>query len=167
MKTSALKSVSPRTNRLLREHIHDPYKTRSKRREPAVCPVCRAVFRGGRWQWAATWPAEAHEEICQACRRIKDNYPGGLVTLTGGAMFRNKTEILNLVRHVEQLEMAEHPLHRLMTIEERADTVRISTTDIHLARRLGEAIHHAHKGTLAWHYNAESCFVRVNWVSAS
>lgn len=149
---------------MLHEHNHDPYKIRHKLREPSVCPICKAVFHGGRWQWAQSWPADAHQEICQACRRIKDNYPAGLVTLKGGARYGGRDEMLNLIRNVEQLEKAEHPLHRIMKIEQRADTVVVSTTDLHLARRLGEAIHHAYKGTLDWHYNKESCFARVDWI---
>ena len=150
---------------MLHEHIHDPYKIRHKLREPSVCPVCKAVFRAGRWQWAESWPADAHQEICQACRRIRDNYPAGLVTLKGGARYGGQNEMLNLIRNIERSEKAEHPLHRIMKIEQRADTVLVSTTDLHLARRLGEAIHHAYKGTLAWHYNKESCYAQVNWVS--
>lgn len=160
-----MRTGSARKDRLLHEHNHDPYKIRHKLREPSVCPVCKAVFRDGRWQWAQSWPADAHQELCQACRRIKDNYPAGLVTLKGGARYNGRNEILNLIRNVEQAEKAEHPLHRIMKIEQRADTVVVSTTDLHLARRLGEAVHHAYKGTLDWHYNKESCFAQVNWIS--
>ena len=41
------------------------------------CPACNAVFKDGRWQWAESWPADAHKETCQACHRTKDNYPAG------------------------------------------------------------------------------------------
>ncbi|MDE3067265.1 MAG: ATPase [Verrucomicrobiota bacterium] len=155
----------PRTDRLLHEHIHDTYKLRHKFPEPTVCPVCNAVFQNGRWRWAESWPIEAHREMCEACRRIKDQYPAGQVTLKGGAIKGRKTEILNLVRNLEKLESAEHPLHRIMKIEERPHRVVISTTDLHLARRIGEAVCHAHKGRLDWDYNKEACYVRVNWTS--
>jgi hypothetical protein len=163
MKTTALASGPSRSDRLLHEHIHNPYQLRHKLVEPTVCPVCKAVYQGGRWQWAKHWPPAAHSEMCEACRRIKDNFPAGEVTLQGGAVRKCKPEMLNLARNLEQLETAEHPLHRIAKIEERADRVVISTTDLHLARRIGEAVSHAYKGRLDWNYNKEACFVRVNW----
>ena len=54
----------PRRDRLIRERIHDPYKTRLKLPEPTVCPQCGAVYHDGRWDWA-TRPEPAHEEVCQ------------------------------------------------------------------------------------------------------
>ena len=163
MNQSLMKTASARKDRLIQEHNHDPYKSRRKLPEPSVCPSCKAVFRAGRWQWMEAWPLDAHQEICQACRRIKDNYPAGLVTLRGGARHDRHTEMINLIRNVEQAEKADHPLHRIMKIEHHADTVVVTTTNLHLARRLGEAVHHAYKGKLDWHYDKESCFARLNW----
>jgi NMD protein affecting ribosome stability and mRNA decay len=152
-------------DRLLQERVHDPYKTRQKLPEPTVCPVCNAVYRSGRWQWADAWPMDAHTELCQACRRRKDNYPAGVVALTGDVVRHHRSEMLNLVRHLESEERAEHPMNRIMGIEEYSNRLVISTTDVHLPRRLGQAIHHAYKGTLDRHYDHEGCFVRVNWTS--
>jgi hypothetical protein len=101
----------------------------------------------------------------EACRRTKDQYPAAEVTLRGGAVRLHRTEMLNLARNLEHLESAEHPLHRIMKIEERPNSVIISTTDLHLARRIGQAICHAHKGKVNWQYSKESCFARVNWTS--
>ena len=63
----------------------------------------------------------------------------------------------------ENQEKVEHPLHRIMNVHERAGTIRIETTDIHLPRRIGEALRRAHKGDLAINYENEGCFVRVSW----
>jgi hypothetical protein len=41
----------------------------------------------------------------------------------------------------------------------------VTTTDAHLARRLGEAVHRAHQGALTVQYNAEQRQVRVRWES--
>ena len=77
---------------------------------------------------------------------------------------RHKAEILNLVHNHEMKENAEHPLHRIMGIEEHPNSIVVSTTDIHLPQRIGESLHHAHKGELDIHYDEEGYFVRVNWV---
>jgi hypothetical protein len=147
----------------MHERVHDPYKTTHKLPEPSVCPVCNAVFKDGRWQWADSWPAEAHKETCQACHRTKDGYPAGVVTLTGAFIHGHKMEILNLARHREKEENAEHPLHRIMKIEEHPESIVIKTTDLHLPQRIGEALQHACKGDLNMHYDEEGYFVRVNW----
>lgn len=148
---------------MIREMIHDPYKTRRKLPEPTVCPVCKAVFRGGRWQWADAWPADACRETCQACHRIRDNYPAGMVTLEGAFVRTHKEEILQLVRNHERGEKTLHPLHRIMGIEQNGDRMVITTTDIHLPRRLADALRRAYKGDLDVRYDEEGYFVRVNW----
>jgi hypothetical protein len=51
-----------------------------------------------------------------------------------------------------------------MAIEEPADdTLVITTTDIHLPRCIGEALHRAFHGDLKLHYDEASYFVRVDW----
>jgi hypothetical protein len=154
-----------RKDRLIHERIHDPYKATSKPSEPSVCPVCTAVFKGGRWQWQESWPLEAHKVICQACQRIRDNYPAGFVMMSGDFIKSRRQEMLNLARHHELGERTRHPLHRIISIEERPDKVVIATTDIHLPKRIGQAVRRAYKGRLDLHYDKESCFVRVNWTS--
>ena len=39
----------------------------------------------------------------------------------------------------------------------------ITTADIHLPRRIGEALHHAYQGTLDFHYEDEAYSLQVNW----
>jgi NMD protein affecting ribosome stability and mRNA decay len=163
MKTTTDPAPFSRKDRLIHEHVHDPYKTKHKLPEPSVCPVCKAVFKEGRWQWAESWPMDAHPAVCQACHRTNDDYPAGVVRLVGGFARAHKEEILNLARHHEQEAKAEHPLHRIMKIEEGVEGVVISTTDLHLPRRIGDALHHAYKGQLDVHYDEEGYFVRVTW----
>jgi hypothetical protein len=162
MKQHDVPRREPRRDRLIREHVHDPYKTRLKLPEPTVCPRCGAVFHEGRWRWAPR-PAEAHEQLCQACHRINDGYPAGEVTIAGAFARAHRDEILHLARHQEEQEKAEHPLHRIMGIEDTDDGVVVRTTDIHLPRRIGEALRHAYHGELTFHYDEESYAIRVHW----
>jgi hypothetical protein len=39
----------------------------------------------------------------------------------------------------------------------------ITTTDIHLPRRIGEALHRAYEGDLDFHYEEEAYSIRVTW----
>ena len=151
-----------RHDRLIQELEHDPYKARSKPPEPTRCPDCGAVFHRGRWQWGSV-PADAHEEHCPACQRIRDRVPAGLLTLGGEFLAAHREEVLGAVRNVEEKAQAEHPLERIMYTEERDGEVVIAFTDPHLARGAGEALQHAYKGELDLQYSKEEVLLRVTW----
>jgi len=151
-----------RRDGIFQEQIHDAYKITGKLPEPTVCPQCSAVFHKGRWQWLGA-PANAHEHHCPACQRMHDRYPAGFLTLQGDFLQSHRAEIMQLVQHFEKKEKAEHPLKRIMATEEKEDEVLITTTDIHLARGIGEAIHEAYQGELEFHYNPAENLLRVHW----
>jgi NMD protein affecting ribosome stability and mRNA decay len=152
----------PQRHRTTQEYEHDTYKLKGKLKEPSACPQCGAVFHKGRWTWAAR-PAQAYETVCPACHRINDKYPKGMLTLNGPYVAAKREEIFNLVRNEEAKGKKEHPLARLMAIEERPEGTVILTTDDHLARRIAEALHHAYDGEFAFHYDEGEQFVRATW----
>ena len=153
---------SVRRDRLPLETVMDSYKARGKLAEPTVCPDCGAVFRAGRWQWLDK-PKDAHQEICPACHRVRDHFPAGYVTLSGEFFAKHEQEILQLMCHREAQEKAEHPLQRIMAIEKTKHGTLVTTTDIHLARDIGEALHHAYRGELEFQYNSDQNLLRVSW----
>ena len=132
------------------DHILDPYQEQQKLHEGTVCRQCGAVYHDGRWRWMAP-TAGAPEELCAACRRTNDNFPAGIVTLRGDFAKEHKEEMVHLARHQEEAEKNEHPLNRIISIEEDAHGVVINTTDIYLPRRIGEHV------ALHW---PQSLFVR-------
>ncbi len=147
----------------IEEHRHDPYKSRRKLADGTVCRSCMAVFLKGRWRWSDEPLATAHYEICPACQRIEDKYPAGELTLSGTFTMRHGDEIVRLARNTEALERSEHPLQRIMAVERADDRIVITTTDIHLPRRIGHAIARAYHGTLDTHYDEAGHFVRMAW----
>ena len=147
---------------IFQEHVHDAYKAKAKPLEPTVCSQCGAVFHAGRWQWSQA-PANAHQETCPACHRIHDHYPAGFLTMKGEFFQSHRDEIMHLVHNHEKHERAEHPLKRIMAVEEKDGATLVTTTDIHLARGMGEALHHAYQGELQFHYNPEQNLLRVSW----
>ncbi|HUC16229.1 MAG TPA: BCAM0308 family protein [Acetobacteraceae bacterium] len=142
--------------------ITDPYKRSGKLREPTVCPQCGAVYHGGRWQWVER-PEDAHEELCQACHRINDDYPAGIVTITGDFVGLHKDEILHIIRRQEEIEKAEHPLNRIIGIGDESGRIVVTTTDIHLPRRIGEALKNTFDGEGSFHYDEHGYFLRAEW----
>jgi len=141
---------------------HDPYLARQKLSEPSVCGDCGVVWHDGRWQWLAR-PANAHEVLCPACQRVRDRVPAGYLTLSGAFLAAHRAEILSLIDHHTQRQTAEHPLQRIIAREDADDGLLITTTDGHLARGLGEAIHHAYRGDLDYHYVDDDTTLRVHW----
>ena len=151
-----------RRDRLVQETRHDAYQAKHKLHEPTVCPSCGAVFHDGRWQWLPR-PAKPHEEMCPACHRIHDAFPAGYVTVGGPFFSAHRAELMHLVRNEEERAKAEHPLKRIMKIEDQDHGILITTTDIHLARGIGEALNHAYQGELEYHYNERENLLRVVW----
>ena len=167
-KTKGAGSREPRRDQIThrlgleKEYIHDTYKSRGKLPEPTVCPQCAAVFHKGRWTWAAR-PAKAHEETCPACHRIHDDYPAGILSLRGPFLEAHKEEVLSVARKQEEKAKREHPLCRIIKIEENKEGVVVTTTDTHLPRRIGEALWHAYHGELDLHYGQDSRLIRMTW----
>jgi NMD protein affecting ribosome stability and mRNA decay len=154
----------PRRDKMYEERVADTYLERGKRAGPVACPECGAVFEGGRWQWKAA-PSQVTDRMCPACQRIHDHVPAGVLVL-GGDYFRNhREEIMRLVRHVEEKEKSEHPLERIIDIEQSSnglDTV-ITFTGIHLAKGTGESLQHAHHGHLDITFAERDDRILVSW----
>jgi len=70
--------------------------------------------------------------------------------------------MIHLARHQEEADREEHPLDRIISIEEGAHGVAINTTDIHLRRRIGEAVKRAFHGEIEDNFQKDGYFVRVN-----
>lgn len=149
-------------DRQIDEVAHDPYHARSKPAEPAVCPQCGLIYHKGRWQRSVR-PEKANEHLCPACHRMNDRNPAGYITLAGPYMEAHGEEVMRLVRNEETREAQGHPLQRIMGIENKEGMVTVTTTDVHLARRIGDALHAAFQGELAVKYSPDDFLVRVNW----
>ena len=146
----------------LRPHLDDSYASRGKPHGAAACPECGAVFQDGRWSWAAR-PEAAEDLLCPACRRIQENQPAGYLVMKGDFLLKHSDEILKILHNFEGREKAEHPLQRIIKIAESDGAMQVTTTDTHLARGLGEALHHAYRGELEIRYADDENLVRVLW----
>ncbi len=152
-----------RLDRLVQEKRHDPYAPREKFPEPTVCRKCGAVFIDGRWKWMDKPPEKANEALCPACRRIRDHLPAGTIVLTGKFLETHGSEIMNLVKNEERAENGAHPMERIMEIKEEPGKISITTTGIHVARRIGEAIHHSYHGDYELQYGDGEKTVSISW----
>ena len=129
-----------------------------------LCPRCGAVYHEGRWQWAAASEG-SDNTLCAACRRINDNFPAGVVKLHGIFAREQMDEIIRLAGHQEEEEKREHPLNRIIGIEEEDEAIVITTTDIHLPPRIGTAVKRAFHGRLEENFDNAGYFVRITWTN--
>jgi hypothetical protein len=152
----------PRRDKLIREREHDPYQTRKKLPDPSACTECHVMYRDGRWQWGEP-PADAKPVLCPACQRSRDGLPAGILQLEGEFHLAHRAEVLGLLRNIEEREVKAHALKRIMSVEEEGQTLTVTTAHPGLARSLGDALHHAYRGELDYHYPEESGVLRVRW----
>jgi NMD protein affecting ribosome stability and mRNA decay len=153
-----------RGNPFLRERVHDPLQTHGSRKRSARCPDCGAQFRNGRWEGPQAPAVGLKPERCPACLRIEEDYPAGELVLSGGFLQAHRDEILATVKHVEERERGDHPLNRIMAIDEHEGAIVISTTDVHLPHRIAHALRNAWDGATKTHYDPAGYFTRVQWV---
>jgi hypothetical protein len=141
----------------------DPYALAKKLPDPSACTQCRAIYRKGRWAWGKP-PSDAKAVVCPACRRAKDDSPGGLVRISGAYAAAHRKELERLARNVEAREREEHPLKRILAVRSADDgAFEITTTDPKLARGIGAAFYHAHRGKLVAPTRAREGMLRVRW----
>jgi phage FluMu protein Com len=148
----------------MQPEIETPYESRATYLSNTVCPECKAVFLAGNWRWGrpdAQQPVS--EKKCPACRQIQDDYAGGELTVSGGFVSTHRDEILNRVRNVERTAKQEHPLQRIMRIDENEGTIVIRATSGHLVARMGKALKSDFDGDLDLFFGAEEKFARANW----
>ena len=149
-------------DRIFDDKRHDPYQPPGKYPEPTRCKDCGAVYHKGHWQWGPA-PEGARVDQCPACRRIQEKLPAGSLTLEGPFLAAHRGDLLSLIQNEAEHERSEHPLHRVMRIDEPAERIEISTTDIHLPQRIGEALKKAYDGELTVQYGHDEYSVRVRW----
>jgi hypothetical protein len=149
-------------SRVFDDQRHDPYQPAGKYPEPTHCGQCGAIYHKGRWQWGAT-PEAARSDTCPACRRIHDKLPAGWLILDGPFVAAHRDELIAIIHNEAEHERREHPLNRIMQIEEHDGRVEISTTDIHLPQRIGEKLKSAYDGELTVRYAEDEYSVRLHW----
>jgi NMD protein affecting ribosome stability and mRNA decay len=144
------------------ERSQDPYGIDHQLPDATVCRNCHASVRDGRWQWVGA-PVGSTAILCPACRRIQDHLPAGSVSIEGDFFNRHRVELVNLVQTRANRAAAEHPLRRLMGGEDIPEGVRFTTTDTHLAREIGGALHDNYGGEVNFRYADGQDLLLVHW----
>ncbi len=152
-----------RKDRMIKEKLHNVYREGDKSLPPTRCPKCGVLFLDGRWLWDDSSQEIANQAVCPACRRIKEQFPAGYIELKGEFFVEHRSEVLNLVSNIEKREKEERPLERIIAIKDGVGQVDVTTTGIHIARRIGEAVAKAYSGDLSFQYADGEKQIRVYW----
>ena len=156
------KGTGIRNDRLIKEKRHDVYQLEEKLPEQTRCPDCGVEIKNGLWAWPK--PPEKFDEVCcPACRRIAENAPAGFIEIRGSFFKENRSEILNMIMNIEKAEKSGHPLERVIEIIDKHDHVLITTTGIHIARRIGEALSRSYNGDFSFKYADGEQIIRLYW----
>jgi len=129
-----------------------------------VCDDCGVVQHAGKWSWGAPPLTELAGGRCPACQRIRERYPAGTIRLHP-AFLEHREEIKQLARNVEQAEKAEHPLERLMEMQESEGDLVITTTGIHIARQIAHKLARRFHQRARLRYADDEGLVHVDWVA--
>jgi len=132
--------------------------------EIAACPRCQASYRNGRWTWKAP-PVGAYEHVCPACERIETDEPAGVLRAEGAFVAAHRDEIVRLLRNIEERERNEHPLKRIIRLEDEDDGLRVAATNAKLVETFGHALQEAYEGRLDRppRTGGTERFVRIRW----
>ena len=163
-----MRSAPKKYNTLYKKgHVErDMYLPRLEPKGVMQCRGCGAFHYRRRWSLIppAGFSSSVHDHplFCPACRKIKDRFPGGEVTLHG-VETANRAEIGRILRNEESRAREKNPLERIMRMEATNGAWRIETTTEKLAQRLGRAVRKARGGKVTYKWLHNSKFVRVIW----
>lgn len=142
---------------------HDTYASSRKAADAMVCDDCKVVYHGGKWFWGAPPLADVKDGLCPACRRIRDGYPAGTIHVPA-AFLERREEVLGMIRNAEAAEKEEHPLERLMAVEDAPDGgLVVTTTGIHLSRAITSKLERRFHRKAHVHYPEEQHQMHVDW----
>lgn len=146
----------------------DPYQP-EEGQEAAVCTQCHALYQGKRWffdnqmheRLAGT--DKVREVVCPTCRKIKDHYPEGVLTLAGEFFTPHKEEIVRLLTKEAARVAGRSVADRIIQIIPEGGKLVVETTTEKMAQHLGRTIYKAYKGDLHFRWGEVEKFVRVYW----
>lgn len=155
------RSNSPPRQRRLQPKQQDPYANRQKAGDVLVCDECHVVGHGGRWFWGEPPAGTVRGGLCPACQRVRDRYPAGTLRVAKVSA-KELDDLLNLLRSVEAGEKQEHPLERIMAIDEIDGGLTVTTTGVHMARCLAGRLERQFHRQPKVHYGKDND-VRIEW----
>lgn len=139
-------------------------------RKPRCVKIGHALYQGKRWFFdeklygKLAGAGKVRHVVCPTCRKIKDHYVEGYLTLSGEFLVEHKDEIVTLLeKEAARVGNRSCDDRIIQMAPEKDDKLVVETTTEKLARHLGRAIYKAYKGELSFRWSDPNLFVRVYW----
>ena len=141
----------------------DNYPHDAKAEKASVCSECGLVLHGGRWTRGAPPTTDVGSRLCPACERVRDRYPAGTISVPS-TFLAARDEVLGMIRNTEKAESEEHPLERVMDVEDAAGGgLLVTTTGVHVARAIAAKLERRFHSQARFHYSDGDRTVSVDW----
>jgi hypothetical protein len=108
-------------------------------------------------------PRAARKRSVQRC--VNDNFPAGVVKLHGILWTVPNGRDCPSGAPSRGCRKREHSPNSIIGIEQEDEAIVITTTDIHLPRRIGAAVKRAFHGRLEEDFDDAGYFARVTWTA--
>jgi len=135
-----------------------------------VCQDCHAVYHSKRWFFdenlydKLAGAGKVRQVVCPTCRKIKDHYVEGYLTLSGEFWVQHQEEIVKLLeKEAGKVGKRSFDDRIVQMIPETDSKLIVETTTEKLAQHLGRTIFKAYKGDLSFRWSEPNRFVRVYW----
>lgn len=152
------------------DHLAGAHRPGKAASGPRVCKRCGALYMKRRWTTAANYPsslravAASSIVVCPACQMVGARKFAGEVRVSGDFVAAHRAEIERLIRNEAGRAAEDNPMARLVSIRREApNRLTVRTTTEHLAKRLGQALHKALKGSVHYGFSHENKFAHVTW----
>ncbi len=146
----------------------DPYLLKVGPKGVNVCKKCGSVYSDKRWVEKAAVPeilATMHkrEVLCPACKKVRDRFAQGFVTIKGAFVDSHRDEIIHLIRNKEKRAEHINPLERIIEMKEAKGSIEISTTTDKFAQRIGRMLEKTYSGSVEYKWSDDVKLARVFW----
>lgn len=168
-KKNIIRHQVPEPRRGTEAKSNDPYLSKRGLKEPVKCNMCQSIYRHKRWYLKDDPIALEFRDqsmnltVCPACRKAREHFPEGIITLRGEFLISHKDEILHLIHNEETRAKGVNPLERIISVKELENAIEIQTTSERFAERVGKEIKRAFKGEVAYHWTHGDKWIRVEW----
>jgi hypothetical protein len=103
--------------------------------------------------------------VCPACRQAAEGRFGGEVRISGAFFVKHRAEIAQLLKREAERASQDNPMAVILEWRQaESGRLVVRTTTEHLAKRLGQALHKAYRGTVHYEFSHENKFAHVTWM---